>query len=131
MVEGSRHYRNKARWGRKVNLRYHVVEASGAGPTLSAHTGNISVGGAYIVTEDPAPRGAVLRVMLTLPPDGKVVEVDAEVRWVFDAEEEAPNPELEGTGMGVRFKNLTPAQIQELNQWFASLTATVDHDDLA
>ena len=124
MSDRGRHYRNKARWGRKVEVRFTVVDGVQSHEPVKAHTGNISVGGAFIVTPDPLPRGTSLRVSLTMPHDKSQLDIDSEVRWLADSDDE---PEI---GMGVRFLNLSPEQAQLLNAWFASLTATVDHDDL-
>ena len=100
---------------------------SPGGGELSAHTKNIGVGGAFIVTAQPAKVGSFVRLVVDVPADqpggGMPIEVRAEVRWVVA--EASPAHEA---GMGVRFTGLDVDQLLALNEYFASLPATVDHD---
>jgi hypothetical protein len=83
------------------------------------------VGGAFIVTDDPQPRGTELTVTLVLGPDGGELAVAASVRWVAEGGED------DDRGMGVRFQGLTAEQARALDRHLAALPAVVDHDDLA
>ena len=89
------------------------------GEELSAHTKNIGVGGAFVVTSSPPKVGTHVRLWIEMPNTGSSLEVRAEIRWLSAA----PDP-----GMGVRFAGLDVDQLLALNEYFASLTATVDHD---
>ncbi len=109
------HFRGKPRPGRRVQVRYQVS----GGEEVSAHTKNIGVGGAFIVVADPPKVGTHLRLWIEMPNTGSALEVRAEVRWIASS----PEP-----GMGVRFAGLDVDQLLALNEYFASLTATVDHD---
>lgn len=120
------HFRGKPRPGRRVEVRYRVVERGEAGPELRAFTKNIGVGGAFIMTEDPAPPGAALQIDLTVPQAVKTIEVQAEVRWIIDGKHDEPKAEH---GMGVKFNGLDVEQLLALNEYFASLTSTVDIDE--
>jgi uncharacterized protein (TIGR02266 family) len=87
-------------------------------PEQSAHTRNIGVGGAFIVTPFPAPVGSQLRLTIEMP-NGQPLEVRAEVRWLGQPEPDQP-------GMGVRFAGLDVDQLLLLNEYFASLTPALD-----
>ena len=89
------------------------------GEEVAAHTKNIGVGGAFIVTPTPPKIGTHLRLMIEMPNTGSTLEVRAEIRWLSNS------PDV---GMGVRFAGLDVDQLLALNEYFASLTATVDHD---
>jgi uncharacterized protein (TIGR02266 family) len=98
-----------------VQVRY----VAAGGEEVTAHTKNIGVGGAFIVTTNPPKIGTHLKVMIEMPNTGSTLEVRAEVRWVSDFPDK---------GIGVRFAGLDVDQLLALNEYFASLTATVDHD---
>jgi uncharacterized protein (TIGR02266 family) len=118
-----RHFRGKPRPGRRVELSYRVVDAHETGPEHVAHTTNIGIGGAFIVTRDPAPPGTRLSVALGVPPDGHKVQVAGEVRWIADGDDDPVH------GMGVRFSGLGADEVMALNDYFASLTSVAEHDD--
>jgi uncharacterized protein (TIGR02266 family) len=119
----SRHYRGKPRPGRRVEVRYRVVDAHEEGPEQHAFTRNIGIGGAFIVTADPAPSGSKLRVQVGVPPSGRTVTVKAEVRWIADGDDDPEH------GMGVKFSGLAVEDVVALNEYFASLTETVDYEE--
>jgi hypothetical protein len=120
----ARHFRGKPRPGRRIELRYQVIEAHGAGPEQTAHTSNIGIGGAFIVTPDPAPPGSRLSVMLGVPPNGRVVTVKGEVRWISDGDDDPVH------GMGVKFSGLEVEEVLALNEYFASLSVEhAGHDE--
>jgi uncharacterized protein (TIGR02266 family) len=100
-----------------VQVRYQSL----GGEEIAAYTKNIGVGGAFIVTPAPPKIGTQLRLIVEVPSGPSAIEVRAEVRW--HAGESAQDK-----GMGVRFAGLDVDQLLALNEYFASLTATVDHD---
>lgn len=114
------HFRGKARPGRRVQVRYQV----GNGEEHRAHTKNIGVGGAFIVTPRPPRVGSQLHIVIEMPSGTVPIEVRAEVRWVLVGEDIS----AADSGAGVRFAGLTVDQLLALNEYFASLTTTVDHD---
>jgi uncharacterized protein (TIGR02266 family) len=120
--EGQRHFRGKPRPGRRVEVKYQVVDPHETGPEQAAFTSNIGIGGAFIVTPDPAPPGSALHVLVTMPPGGRRITVKGEVRWISDGDEDPVH------GMGVKFSGLGVEETVALNEYFASLTETVDHD---
>jgi uncharacterized protein (TIGR02266 family) len=124
--EALRHFRGKPRPGRRVELRYRVVETHETGPEQIAYTSNIGIGGAFIVTADPAPPGSRLTLALGVPNHGdapRQITVKGEVRWISDGEEDPVH------GMGVKFSGLQVDEVLALNDYFASLTETADIDD--
>src|SRR4051812_16598207 len=120
MSDGRRHFRGKPRPGRKVEVRYQLIDQDGngePGAELTAFTLNIGVGGAVIVTADPAPPGSELALSLSVPPSDRRIPVKADVRWISDGDDDPVH------GMGVRFHGLDVEQIHVLNEYFASLPA--------
>jgi hypothetical protein len=118
------HFRGKPRPGRRVDVRYQVVDGAGElQPELTAHTRNIGVGGAFIVTEDPAPPGSQLQLIIKIPTSGKHIRARGEVRWIADGDLDAVH------GMGVKFFGLEVNELLELNEYFISLTHTADLED--
>jgi uncharacterized protein (TIGR02266 family) len=99
-----------------VQVRYQTVAG---GAETRAHTKNIGVGGAFILAARPPVIGTRLRLIIEMP-GAAPMEVRAEVRWLSRKETES--------GMGVRFAGLEVDQLLELNEYFATLTSTVDHD---
>jgi uncharacterized protein (TIGR02266 family) len=120
---GRGHFRGSPRPGRRVEVTYSIVAGNGEeSKSHTAFTQNIGVGGAFIVTDEPAAPGSKLRVMVQIPPNKKM-DLRAEVRWIADSQRDGVH------GMGVKFHDLDVGQLLELNEYFTSLTATVDLDD--
>src|SRR5438105_10109294 len=72
--EGGRgHFRRKPRTGRRILVRYLVLDGED-GVVESAVTHNIGVGGAFIATDDPAAPGSRLAIDLIVP-DGPTIEL--------------------------------------------------------
>jgi uncharacterized protein (TIGR02266 family) len=69
-------------------------------------TQNISSGGLFIATHHLRRIGDHITLKFTLPGADKVVSVETEVRWI--RENTALMRADNGTGMGVRFINLSP-----------------------
>src|SRR5215470_13764818 len=122
--ERRNHFRGRPRPGRRVEVIYRLIEVGGEeSAPCSAFTRNIGVGGAFIVTEDPAAPGSELQLTIQIPTSGKKIEVRGEVRWIADGDYDAVH------GMGVKFQGLDVDQLLELNEYFTSLTHIVDHDE--
>jgi type IV pilus assembly protein PilZ len=62
----------------------------GEGPARAAIAKNLSIGGAFIQTDDPAPFGAAITVVIRLPGLG-TASIPSTVRWCKES------------GMGVQF----------------------------
>jgi hypothetical protein len=107
------HFRGKPRPGRRVEVEYRTQ--AGAAAPVKAHTRNIGIGGAFIVSDQPVKPGEGLTLTLFIPTaTGQQVDVRAEVRWVSTA------PDM--TGFGVKFLGLAVEELLQLNEYFASLT---------
>jgi uncharacterized protein (TIGR02266 family) len=118
------HFRGKARPGRRVEVRYRILDGGQLGDEQRAYTKNIGVGGAFIITPHPPPPGTALQIALTVPAASRPLEVRGDVRWVVDREEDTHEH-----GMGVKFGGLDVDQLMALNEYFGSLTSTMDHDE--
>ena len=125
-MERRGYFRGKPRPGRRVEVRYRVLDGTDQPPEHLAFTKNIGVGGAFILTPEPPAPGAELQIALTVPNARNPIEVTAEVRWIVDGKHDEPEREH---GMGVRFFGLDVDQLLALNEYFASLTSTVDVDE--
>jgi Tfp pilus assembly protein PilZ len=106
------HFRGKARPGRRVELAYRATGDDDSEP-VRAFTRNIGVGGAFVVTDQPAPVGAKLHIMIDVPTSEQTIQVSAEVRW-----------SSADSGMGVKFHDLDVDQLLQLSEYFASLTGS-------
>lgn len=120
-VERRRHFRGKARAGRRVELTYRKKDevTREPGEAVSAVTSNIGVGGAFILSQDPEAVGTRLALELRLPTSDVPIEVEAEVRWVVE-----PEDDRHGPGMGVKFHGLDVESLLRLSEYFASLTGS-------
>jgi uncharacterized protein (TIGR02266 family) len=77
------------------------VDLHGAEGPVPGVTRNISMDGAFVVTDRPLPVGARVMLRLAFPGDASPLAVRAEVRW---ARTDAAAPgERRPTGMGVQF----------------------------
>jgi uncharacterized protein (TIGR02266 family) len=120
------HFRGKARPGRRVEVRYRILANGQLSDELRAYTKNIGVGGAFIITPHPAPPGTMLQIAVQVPAAPRPLEVRGDVRWVIDGRH---NDDAREYGMGVKFAGLDVEQLMALNEYFASLTSTMDHDE--
>ena len=123
--QGGHHYRGHPRPRRSVEVRYRLlpplVTPSRAAPPRTARTGNLSVGGAYVITADPPAVGSQLELELDLA-DGRSLKVVGEVRWCSEAGLGEP-------GMGIKFDRLATDDRLNLEAFLASLVDTGDFDD--
>lgn len=106
--ERRRHFREKARPGRVLSVRFRADEAAGWVP---AQTKDIGVGGAFIVAADVPPVGASITVELVLPTSDQVFVLPSVVRWSSTGE---------AGGMGVQFVGVDIDVLLELNEMFAA-----------
>ena len=77
-------------------------------------TQNISAGGVFIATHHLRSIGDRITLKFTLPGSDKTVAVETEVRWIRE-NTRAPERRRRGTGMGVRFINLSPEASAAIN----------------
>jgi hypothetical protein len=110
--ERRRHFRGKARPGRRVRLRFR--SRGGDGWTV-AETRNIGVGGAFILGAHLAPHSDI-DVEIDVAGRAAPLSLIAEVRWI------APE------GIGVQFHDVDIDVMLELNGYLASLTGTESSD---
>jgi len=89
-------------------------------------TQNISSGGVFIATHHLRRIGDRITLKFTLPGAAKVVEVETEVRWI--RENSALMRAEGGTGMGVRFINLS-AEAKAAIDAFVEARESLFYDD--
>jgi hypothetical protein len=115
--ESRQHFRSsrKLRWA--VDLELVRSPGQPASPRLRAHTQGISLGGAFLVHDEPLPVGTALDVWLHPDdpgPDGpRVIRLRAEVRWVNETPNALPR------GFGVAFRAITAADEIALHGGFS------------
>jgi len=71
---------------------------------------DVSVGGLFVATSDPPPRGSVVELVFTLP-DGTRVEAEGEVRWTREYDERAP---ASYPGAGIQFRRIAPEAVRAI-----------------
>jgi uncharacterized protein (TIGR02266 family) len=81
-------------------------------------TQNISSGGVFIATHHLRKIGDRITLKFTLPGSEKVLSVETEVRWI--RENSALMRAEHGTGMGVRFINLSAEASAAINAFIES-----------
>ena len=81
-------------------------------------TQNISSGGLFIATHHLRKIGDRITLKFTLPGSEKVLAVETEVRWI--RENSALLRAENGTGMGVRFINLSPEASAAISSFLES-----------
>jgi len=109
--ERRQHFRGKARPGRILPVRFRT---SAHESWTDARTRNIGVGGAFIETSPLPAVGATLTVELALPTSDQKFTMPAVVRWASEST----------GGIGVQFVGVDVDILLELNDYFATLTAT-------
>ena len=132
--ESGNHFRRKPRPGRRVPVRWRWASAPmvGGQAALCGWTANLGVGGAFIETAETRPRGAELAMEIELPGMGRTIALHAQVRWATAATAASAAGEAGDrgpAGMGVHFLGVTDETISALNEYFGTLTDTVDHDE--
>lgn len=71
---------------------------------VDEYAANLSMGGMFIRTQHPQPRGTRLHFELKLSDDFELIKGHGEVMWVRQQDEGADRP----AGMGVRFLTIDP-----------------------
>jgi uncharacterized protein (TIGR02266 family) len=84
-----------------------VVDLSSDDNFFVGFANDVSVGGLFVATSDPPPRGALVDLVFTLP-DGTRVEAEGEVRWTREYNDRVP---FEFPGAGIQFKRLAPEAV--------------------
>jgi uncharacterized protein (TIGR02266 family) len=107
------HFRGKPRPGRRVEVSFSASD----GAPRRAHTRDIGVGGAFVVTTTPEPPGTRLTLSVHVPTASEPIQVRGEVRWVTPGGVAGAPP-----GMGLRFEALEVESLLQLGEYFASLT---------
>jgi Tfp pilus assembly protein PilZ len=110
--ERRQYFRGKARPGRVLPVRFKTTLHPA---WITAETRNIGVGGAYIATHEVQEIGAALTVELKLPSSDRTFTLPAIVRWASS---------VEPAGMGIQFVGVDVDILLELNDYFATLTAS-------
>lgn len=84
----------------QTRIRYRKLEAKGAYAESSPEQANLSVGGVFVPTKFPVPRGQMVELEWSLPNRHDKVAVIGKVAWVGEWDGIA--------GMGVEFIKLDP-----------------------
>jgi len=111
---GEQHFRAQARPEIRVRIRWRRLDEPHT-REVDAQTRNIGVGGAFIVSETPAPVGTPIEIAIASPATWEPVRVRGEVRWV------TPVGGEEEPGMGVSFQDLQARDVVSLHDFFVSL----------
>ena len=90
-------------------------------------TQNISSGGLFIATHHLRKIGDRITLKFTLPGSDKTLDVETEVRWIRENSALMRTADG-GTGMGVRFINLTPETSAAINA-FVQARESLYYDD--
>jgi uncharacterized protein (TIGR02266 family) len=99
--------RTDPRYARRLD-----VEIIAGNRTLTATTGNISLGGVFIETTETFPLQSRLQIRFRIPTQPEPIEVAGEVRWL------EPGGPGQAAGMGVRFQGLRAREVWALNRFF-------------
>ena len=104
----------RARTERRTHPRYHFTTTAEildlkSGAQCSARTSDISLGGCFIDTTSPFAAGTAVKVRLTQ--EKKVFVTRAVVA-----------SSMAGMGMGVRFMDVEPQQMEVLGKWISQLS---------
>jgi uncharacterized protein (TIGR02266 family) len=88
---------------------------------------NLSEGGLFVATHDYQQIGAQLQVTLSLPDGDEPIIASCVVRWVREY-----NPIIPDMipGMGVQFVQLTPFELNRIEQFCKGLRDPLFYDDL-
>ena len=76
-------------------------------------TGNISVGGMFLITSDPLPEETKIALQFSLPEDKDKIQVLAEVVWCREKDERPGLP----PGMGVRFLKIKARDRKKIDRF--------------
>lgn len=110
--ERRRHFRGKARAGRRIRVRYRQ---RGTDAWSQTETRNIGVGGAFILGAELAVKKEI-EVEIDISGREAPLRLTGEVRWKADGTGEDP------VGVGVQFTDVDIDVLLELNSYLATLT---------
>jgi Tfp pilus assembly protein PilZ len=99
---------------RRENRRYErqvPIEVTCEGQTLHATTGNISLGGVFILAQQRFPFEARVALRMTVPTQAEPIVVGGQVRWTEHKDGEV-------VGFGVAFDGLRARDVWALNKLF-------------
>ena len=74
---------------------------------------NLSLGGAFVKTPYPLPVAELVQLEIPLPPRATPVRLTGEVVWTRE--------DSELTGMGIRFTEISPEDLQAIRQYIGTL----------
>ena len=100
--------RKRNRFVERNEVLLRTVVDKYQGPGIAAHTYDLSTGGARIVTSKSYPVGSVIRVRLNLAGSDQVVNLDGEVRWLRQKDNE------DAYEIGIEFERLTSQSVLAL-----------------
>jgi uncharacterized protein (TIGR02266 family) len=99
--------RTDPRYARRLEVEIAVGEEK-----RTATTGNISLGGLFLETDQVYPLQTRLQIRFRISTQPEPIEVSGEVRWI---EQGGPG---QPAGMGVRFQGLRAREVWALNRFF-------------
>jgi len=102
------------RYQRRLPIRI-TVEYEDMEDFLTDYTANLSIGGMFIETEEPLAVGTHFRLRFTVPTRTSPIDTIAEVRWSQDRTAGSPM----APGMGVRFQELSPTDLDAVQEMLA------------
>lgn len=97
------------RSSQRVEVRL-PIEYQSEGEWKLARTGNLSIGGAFIHSEERVPLGARLKVRFAIPNQKEPIEVGAQVRWTAS------------DGFGIQFDGLRARDVWALGKFLEKPT---------
>ncbi|HKA88572.1 MAG TPA: PilZ domain-containing protein [Haliangiales bacterium] len=95
--------KKEERASERFELRLAVNVALGE-RRFTTETANVSLGGAFLLTEEKPPLGTKLALQISLPSQKELVQVGATVRWV------------DTNGIGVQFDGLRARDVWALGK---------------
>ena len=104
----------RTRTERRVHPRYHFTTTAeildlSSGAQCSARTSDISLGGCFIDTTSPFAAGTAVKLRLTQEKNVFVTEA-------------VVTSSMAGMGMGAKFMNVAPQQMEVLGKWISQLS---------
>lgn len=111
------HFRGRSGPGRRVDVSYSRQDGSACAngeSTVRAVTGNIGVGGAFVLSPHPEPLSTALQIELSVPPEPLPLLLRGTVRWIQD-------DSADTSGMGIKFDALSVDELLALRDYFSTL----------
>ena len=76
-------------------------------------SGNVSVGGIFLITQDPLEPGTDMKISFTLPGDDREIHAEGRVVWKRRQREASDRQ----PGMGVQFMKILPKHQEKLSAY--------------